>query len=291
MEKVPDNFLGISKEYSDYTRARFAVLPVPYEATTSYGQGTKKGPAAIIGASHAVEYFDEELDAETFRQFGIATLKPVAFGKLWHEPAMKKITQAAGKIIDDGKCPVGLGGEHTLSFGLVKAFIDRIGDDFSVLQIDAHSDLRESYEGSVWSHASVMKRIWDLNKNIVQVGIRAQSVEERKLIKDHRINTFYAKDIVGRQGWIEEVVNKLKSKVYITIDCDGLDPSVIPATGTPEPGGLLWYETVNLMRTVCRSKNVIGFDVVELAPVRSSHHSEDTLAKLIYKIMGYIAYR
>ncbi len=291
MEKVPDNFLGIEKPFSDYQNARFAVIPVPYEATTSYGQGTKNGPAAIIRASHAVEYFDEELDAETFRRFGIATMKPVAFGGLRHEEAMKKITGIAGKVIDDGKCPVGLGGEHTLTFGLVKAFIERFGDDFSVLQIDAHSDLRESYEGSVWSHASVMKRIWDMNRNIVQVGIRAQCLDERKLIVKHKINTFYAKDICGKKGWIEKVVQRLKKKVYITIDCDGIDPSVIPATGTPEPGGLSWFETVGLMREVCRKKQVIGFDVVELAPVKTSHHSEDSLAKLIYKMMGYIAYR
>ncbi len=291
MEKVPDNFLGIENKFSDYKQARFAVLPIPYEATTSYGQGTRNGPAAIIRASHAVEYFDEDIDAETFRQFGIATLKPVSFGKLRHEKAMKKIADAAGKIIDDGKCPVGLGGEHTVTYGLVKAFMDRTGDDFSVLQIDAHSDLRESYEGTVWSHASVMKRIWDMNKNIVQIGIRAQSADERALIRNHQIDTFYAKDIAGRKGWIDDVLKKLKHRVYITIDCDGFDPSVIPATGTPEPGGLQWYETVDLMRAVCRQKSVIGFDVVELAPVRTSHHSEDSLAKLIYKMMGYIAYR
>lgn len=291
MEKVPDNFLGIEKPFSDYDNARFAALPVPYEATTSYGKGTSKGPRALIRASQAVETYDEELDAETYRSFGIATLPPVKFGKLKHEKAMQRITDRIARLLNDGKCPVALGGEHTITYGIFRAFQHHYQGDFSVLQIDAHSDLRETYEGSPWSHACVMKRIWDIHKDIVQVGIRAQSADERRLIVENNIRTYYAKDICGRQGWIERVVSDLKEKVYITIDCDGLDPSVIPATGTPEPGGLSWFETIHLMHAVCTQRQVIGFDVVELAPVRSSHHSEDTLAKLIYKMMGYIAYR
>ncbi len=287
MEKVPNNFLGIEKKYSNYRDAKIAVLPVPYEATTSYGKGTKNGPAAIIKASRTVEYYDEELDRDSFYDFGIATLKPIAFKNLTGAKAMNVIEQAVGKLLDDGKFPVCLGGEHTISSPIVKAFHRRLGNTFTVLQLDAHSDLRDTYEGTKFSHACVMRRIWEFNKSIVQVGIRAQCIEERRHIVDHRIDTYYAKDIHARAGWIEDVVGKLKDRVYITIDCDGFDPGILPATGTPEPGGLQWYETVELLRKVAESKKIIGFDVVELAPVKPWHHSDFTLAKLTYKLMGY----
>lgn len=287
MSHIPNNFLGLEKSYSDYRTARVAVLPLPYEATTSYGKGTRLGPAAIIRASQTVEMYDEELDEETFRRFGIATLPPVKFGNKRGAAAMDLIATRVRQILKDGKMPVCLGGEHTVSYGIVKAFTEREGD-FSVLQIDAHSDLRDSYEGTPWSHASVMKRIWEINPHIVQTAIRAQCREERAFIVKNRIHTFYDKDIHESADWIGRVLAALKERVYITVDCDGIDPAIIPATGTPEPGGLTWRETVALMRNVCREKTVIGFDVVELAPNKETHHSQDFLAKLAYKMMGYI---
>lgn len=286
MANVPNNFLGIEKQYSDYKTSKIAVLPIPYEATTSYGHGTKLGPNAIIKASQIVEYYDEELDQESFRKFGIVTLKPVNFGKKKGASAMALIEKAVDQILDHEKFPVCLGGEHTISSPIVKSFYKKLGDNFSVLQIDAHSDLRDSYEGSPWSHACVMRRIWEFNKNIVQVGIRAQCSEERELIVNNRIDTFYAKDLQAA-GWMERAISKLKDNVYVTIDCDGLDPSIIPATGTPEPGGLFWYESVKFLRQVFEQRKVIGFDVVELAPVKQFSHSDFTLAKLTYKLMGY----
>lgn len=290
MSKTPDNFLGIEKKLSEYKTAKFAVLPIPYEATTSYGQGTRKGPEAIIKASQMVEFYDEELDRDSVYDFGITTLKPITFGKNKGEKAMKQIQQAVGKILDDQKMPVCLGGEHTVTSPIVRAFHDRLGDDFSVLQIDAHSDLRETYHDTPWSHACVMKRIWDFNKNIVQIGIRAQCIEERKLIQQNNIQTFYAKDIVGSgDEWMLEAIHALKEKVYITIDCDGLDPSIIPATGTPEPGGLEWYPTMAFLRKVCERRTVIGFDIVELAPHKQFPFSDYALAKMAYKLMGYVS--
>ncbi len=159
------------------------------------------------------------------------------------------------------------------------------------MQIDAHSDLREIYHGTPYNHACVMKRIWGFNKNIVQIGIRAQCIEERQLIVDNNIHTFYAKDIVGREEWMDQALAVLKGKVYITVDCDGFDPSIIPATGTPEPGGLEWYPTMKFLRRVCESREIVGFDVVELAPNKQFPFSDYALAKLTYKLMGYIAGR
>lgn len=287
MSAVPNNFLGIEPSLSKYASARIAVLPIPYEATTSYGKGTRRGPAAIIKASQTVEFYDEELDRESVQSIGIATLKPIVFGRKKGSAAMELIRKAVGRIIDDGKFPVGLGGEHTITSPIVRAFHDRLGDDFSVLQIDAHSDLRDTYEGSPWSHACVMRRIYEFNRNIVQVGIRAQCTEERELIVRERIHTFYAKDIHRDPAWSGRALDHLKQKVFVTIDCDGFDPSIIPSTGTPEPGGLMWYETIDFLRRVFREREVIGFDIVELAPLRGLHHSDFTLAKLAYKLMGY----
>ena len=291
VEKVPNNFLGIEKKYCDYAAAKVAVLPIPYEATTSYGKGTRRGPAAIIAASQLVEFYDEELDRDSIYEFGVATLKPVPFKSLKGLKALKMIETSVGKILDDHKFPVCLGGEHTVTAPIVKAFHTRLGDDFSVLQLDAHSDLRETYGGTPHSHACVMKRIWDFNRNIVQIGIRAQCIEERKLIVQNQIQTFYAKDMHDNSRWMDEAIGKLKEKVYITIDCDGLDPSIIPATGTPEPGGLGWFQTLEFLRKVCATKKIIGFDIVELAPTKASPISDYNLAKLAYRLMGFIFVR
>ena len=288
MQKVPNNFLGLEKKYCDYATANIAILPLPYEATTSYGKGTKKGPAAIVAASQLVEFYDEELDRDSIQNFGVATLKPLVFKSHKGTQALNLIEKSVGKILDDGKIPVCFGGEHTVTSPITKAFHTRMGDDFSVLQLDAHSDLRETYGGTPYSHACVMKRIWDFNKNIVQIGIRAQCMEERQLIVQQAINTFYAKDLHHDAQWMDKAISKLKNKVYITIDCDGFDPSIIPATGTPEPGGLGWFETLEFLRKVCEQKTVIGFDIVELAPVKASPISDYNLAKLAYRLMGYM---
>jgi len=282
-----NNFLGIDAVHANYDRAKVAILPVPYEATTSYGHGTRQGPQAIIKASRMVEYYDEELDRETVPDFGIATLKPVVFNRKTGSAAMKIIQQRVAEILRDGKFPVCLGGEHTISSPIVKAIQDHGGDDFSILQIDAHSDLRETYEGSPWSHACVMKRIYDFNRNIVQVGIRAQCTEERDFIKANHIATFYAKDLHGDPTWKDRALGCLKKRVYVTIDCDGLDPTVIPATGTPEPGGLTWFDTLHFLRRVFQSRTVLGFDVVELAPIKGMHYVDYALAKLVYRLLGY----
>lgn len=286
------NFLAIGKEHSSFASSRIAVVSAPYEHTVSYGGGTRRGPRGILAASHYVELYDEELDRELCNEVGIATLAELAFGKKVHEKALSVIRNAVEELLSLGKFVVTLGGEHTISLPLITAHIARYRD-MSVLQIDAHSDLRHSYMGSRYNHACVMARVAEIvdPRRIVQVGIRAQSIEEARFIDQKGIHTFYAHELrngsTSAAGWQREAVNMLTDDVYITFDVDGLDPSIMPSTGTPEPNGLLWAETTALLRMVGTQKRIVGFDVVELAPMRGVPHADLTAAKLTYKIMNY----
>ena len=291
MNSLPSdkNFLGIEDPaHYLYANSRFIIQPVPYEHTSSYHGGSAKGPEAIIQASQYVEYYDEELQCEPFRKVGIATIDPIDFNDSVDSDAMDLIASNTGKIINDGKFVFSLGAEHTVTFGLVKAHQSRY-KNLSVLQIDAHSDLRNSYQGNKWSHASVMARVNELDLKISQVGIRAQCREEAELINaSTNINTVYSYQLRNDQSWQKEAIDHLSENVYITIDADGFDPSVIPHVGTPEPDGLLWNETLELLKNVIKTKNVVGVDIVEVAPVDDYTLSEYTLAKLAYKIIGFI---
>lgn len=285
------NFLGISDQEADYKNSTFAILPVPYERTVSYGKGTCLGPGAILKASTQVELYDEQLDRETYKTAGISTLAPIDFDLDQPEKeSLLLIENAVHSILSDRKIPVVLGGEHSITAPVVRA-IARHQKRFSVLQIDAHSDLRDSYEGNPNSHASVMRRVYEITPEIVQVGIRSQCLEERNFIVDNEINTFYVKDIRNLPDWIDRVVNSLEDQVYITLDCDGLDPSVIPSTGTPEPDGLQWRETMLLLAEVARRKKILGFDVVELSPSESVTYPDFTLARTIYRLIGFMTPR
>lgn len=278
-----NNFLGIDKEYSRYDSSKIVIIPVPYENTTSYMPGAKFGAGAIIEASTYVELYDEELEAEVYRQ-GIHTMPPV---KILNraEDDFDTISECFTHVLLDGKFPVGLGGEHSISFPIYRAFHKQY-NNISVLQLDAHSDLRESYEGSVYSHAAVMRRIYELNKSIVQVGVRSQCVEEAQFVKKEKINAFYA-HALHRNGFTDSIIDKLNDNVYITIDVDFFDPALMPSTGTPEPGGFLWYETLDFLKRVFKRKNVVGFDVVELCPQKGLVHPDFMTAKLIYKLLGF----
>ena len=250
--------------------------------------GSAKGPEAIIKASQFVEFYDEELDVETLNKTGIATLPPIDFTGKFDAAAVELIEQHTDKLLSDGKFVVSLGAEHTVTYGFVKAFAKRY-KDLTVLQIDAHSDLRYSYHDNIYSHASVMHRIHDMGLNICQAGIRAQCIEEAELIKrSDRIHTAYAHQIRTNPLWIKELLACMTENVYITIDADGFDPSFMPAVGTAEPNGLFWNETLDLLRTVCNERNVVGFDVVECAPMEGTILTEYTLAKLTYRLIGYI---
>ena len=283
------NFLGIEKEYSAYENSKIVIYSAPLENTVSYGSGTKNGPKEILKASQYVEFYDEEMKRELCFEKGIATLPIKSFDKLKSKTAIARIEKDVSHLISDDKFVVMLGGEHTVTLGSVLAHHKKY-DDLSILQIDAHSDLRESYEESKYSHASVMRRVYEVNQNIVQVGIRAQCKEEAVFIKSSEIQTFYARDIQSEKSnvkWQNRVVDALTENVYITFDIDGLDPSIVPATGTPEPGGLFWDETLDLIKLVGKKKNIVGFDVVELAPTKFHASSNYTAAKLVYKILNY----
>ncbi len=286
---IKQNFLAIDKKYSNYKDSQIVVVSAPLEKTVSYGKGTARGPKEILNASHYVEFFDEELNRELCFEIGICTLPELKLSKLPISKSIEKIYKEVGKHIDAGKFVVTLGGEHSLSIAPIKAHHERF-ENLSILQIDAHSDLRESYEGSKYSHASVMARVAEFNTKIVQVGIRAQSKEEFDFRKKNNIRTFYSREIkLGMYGdnWQELVSRSLTDNVYITFDVDGFDPSFLTATGTPEPGGLFWDETMNLLKIIGLDKNIVGLDVVELAPSKSHTSSSFVAAKLVYKMLNY----
>lgn len=286
---IKKNFLAIEDKYSSYENSKIAILSAPFEKTVSYGKGTADGPKEIIKASHYVEFYDEELDRELVFEKGIATLPELKFKDMSTKKGINKIYKNVKELIADEKFVVTLGGEHSLSSAPVKAHFEAY-ENLSVLQIDAHSDFRDTYNGSKYSHASVMARVAEFTKDIVQFGIRAQCIEESKFIKENGIKTYYMRDIrTGKHGedWQQKVIDDLKENVYVTFDVDGLDPSVINATGTPEPGGLLWDETMNLFRKIGEMKNIVGFDVVELAPSKYHESSSFVTAKLVYKLLNY----
>ena len=290
MRTLPNDkaFLNIPEPaLCSYEKSRFVIQQVPYEHTSSYLEGSAKGPAAIISASHYVEFYDEELGIETYKKCGIATLEPIDFNGKIDEEAVSLIEMETDKLIRDGKFVASIGAEHTVTNGFVRAYKKKY-PGIGVLQIDAHSDLRESYNDNIYSHAAVMKRVFDMGVPLVQVGIRAQCKEEADLIRSsERINTFYIHEIRKNPNWMQQAMDSLPEYVYLTIDADGFDPSVIPAVGTAEPNGLFWTETLEFLRQVFNNKKVVGFDIVECAPAEGTILSEYTLAKLLYRLIGY----
>lgn len=276
------NFGGIPPEFCNYDKSAIVILPVPFDATSTWIKGADRGPDAILEASANMELYDIETDSQVYLK-GIFTAEPIL------EPSSPeiladKVREQVLKYLDDGKFVVTLGGEHSVTIGVAQAFAERF-KGLSVLQIDAHTDLRPEYEGSRFNHACVMSRVRELCP-IVQVGIRSMDIIEKPFISPDRI--FYAKDIVGAHGfWIDNVLNKLTDKVYVTIDLDGFDPSILPATGTPEPGGLAYYDVLRLLRTLIQRKQLIGFDVVELCPIDGNKASDFLATKLIYQLLSY----
>lgn len=282
---LPFNFLGID-ENSSFDEARVVILPFPYDSTTSYRAGTREGPLAIINASRQVELYDMEFETEIYRHVGIHTFNEILPNMAGPKEQVEIVKDVVDSVIKENKFPVLLGGEHSLSLGAVQAIKNKFRS-VSVLQFDAHTDLREEYEGSRYSHACVMKRILDEDVNIVQVGVRNSSVEEAKLIKERDIYSVSARQYIYGYYGIEDIVDALSDTVYITIDMDVFDPSQVPAVGTPEPGGLGWYQILDIIDEVTHHKKVVGFDVVELAPIPGNPASDFFTAKLIYKLIGY----
>jgi len=285
---LPMNFGGISELiHSDFDSSEILVLPVSYEGTVSYGTGTGKGAAAIIDASRNLELYDEETDTEVFK-LGINTLADFA-PRETPEQMMNDLYEHSKNLLKTHKFLCTIGGEHSISAPIIQAHSEKF-HNLSVLQIDAHADLRDEYDGTKHSHASVMARVVkDLRIPSVQIGIRSISADEMRSLADGLpTKLFWAKDIVRNSEWIEPAVNSLSENVYLTIDIDGLDPSIMPTTGTPEPGGLDWYEVLELIKTVTEKKRIVGMDLVEFSHVEGQSAPAFLCAKLIYKVLSYI---
>jgi agmatinase len=289
--ELPRNFLGLEGEQGSWDAADVVVLPIPYESTVSYQGGTKLGPAAIIEASRYIELYDQELDAEPGPEAGVCTLPALHLTSAGPEAAVAELRRAYDAILEAAgdRLVIGLGGEHSISSAPVLAHAARLpeGERLSVLQLDAHGDLRLEYEGSPYSHAAVMARCID-HVELVQVGIRAITAEERQLIRERdSITTIFADEMWRDDAWIDRAMAALGDTVFITFDVDYFDPSLMPATGTPEPGGPAWYPTMQLLRRVFTEKKVVGVDVVELAPIGGNAAPDFVAAKLVYKMVGY----
>lgn len=302
------NFMHLDDEFSGFARSRVVVVPVPYDLSTTYRPGTREGPAAIIDASRNLELYDVELRRSPYR-VGIHTLPPVEIVAGNAAGMVERTEHVTAELLRQGKFVVTLGGDHSVSIGVIRAFAKRY-PQLRVLQLDAHTDLRDEYEGSRLSGATVMRRVLDMVARTAAVGIRSVSAEEAQLIAERNLAVWLASEIHarasgGEREWIAEVVRSLgnagaagsrespadvrgetRADVYVTIDVDAFDPSLVPGTGTPEPGGLGWYDVVDLLAAVSQEHRVVGFDVVELSPLLEGHVSPVVAAKIAYKLIG-----
>ncbi len=271
----------LPKQFTSFDSSKVVIVPVPYDGTSTWMKGADKGPQALLEASANMEVYDVETDSEVHK-IGIHTL-PAITEKSSPEAMVDAVYEKIKELLKKKKFPIVIGGEHSVSIGAIKAVADQF-NDLTILQFDAHADLRDEYEGSKNNHACVMARAKELLP-IVQVGIRSMSVEEREDVQPERI--FYASSIHEHKTWMYELLNKLTRNVYITIDLDVLDPSIMPSTGTPEPGGLLWYQLLEILKIVSEKVNIVGFDVVELRPLKENKSGDFLASKLIYTLLTY----
>ncbi len=281
---TPGQFGGTLPTKSDFVQSRVVILPIPFDRTTSYVPGTRMGPHEILVASSHMELWDEETGTD-IHGVGIYTLPEMEFPFATMEQVMDEIRRVAAGIVDRDKFLFVLGGEHSITPPVVSAFAGR-HPGLSVLQIDAHADLRASFMGTPHNHACAMRRTLEYAR-LTQVGVRSLSPEEATAIPSLDTTVFYDYNMRQDPAWIDRVVESLGEKVYITIDCDGLDPAIMPAVGTPEPGGLGWYEALALLRRVIEARDVVGCDIVELCPMPGNVSPNFLCAKLIYKILTY----
>ena len=277
-------FLASEIEQTPIEQSAFSVLPVPYEKTVSYSGGTAKGPLTILEASEQLETWDGKSNPSAL---GIHTCDVVDC-TVEPDQVIENIANAVTKILKAGSMPVVLGGEHTVTYGVIKGYLDAGITDFGVVQIDAHADLRDAYEGDKLSHASVMKRLVDLDIPLYQLGIRAFCEEEIATREKHGVYFQDADELVPNNIQSITLPESFPKNVFFTVDIDGIDPSVFPSTGTPVPGGLSWYQTLNLFESVAKQRNIIGFDIMEYAPIEGFHAYDFSAALLTYKLMGIV---
>lgn len=273
--------MGLHKEFSDYSKSKIAILPIPFDKTCSWMKGAAKGPEAIIDASLHLEYYDIETGSEIYEK-GIFTDEPVIADT--SETMIKKAYERTKRLLADGKFVVMLGGEHSVSIGPIRAHAERFAG-MSVLHLDAHSDRRDEYNGSEYSHACVIAHAKKSVRKVVSVGIRSIDSSEFDSLQQDKV--FYAHEIHGRDDWINKTACSLSDNVYVTIDLDVFENGIMPSTGTPEPGGLGWYEVLRLLRRVAETKNIVGFDVVELSPSPSNRAPDFLAAKLVQTLLSY----
>jgi len=278
----PGRYGCIPEEFCQYKEASIAILPIPYDGTSTWLKGSDRGPQALLDASSNMELYDIETDSEVFRR-GIVTIDPVLCPDD-PEAMVAVVHDHAKSIVNDGKFIGGIGGEHTISIGLIRAVAEKF-PDLSVLQLDAHADTRDKYEGSRYNHACVMSRIAEICP-YVQAGIR--SMDSSELERLNRNRTFFAHEILNSPDVTHNILKALTQNVYITIDLDVFDPSIMPSTGTPEPGGLDWYTLIKLIELVVREKNVVGMDVTELLPNPANRSPDFMAAKLVYRVLSMI---
>jgi agmatinase len=279
-------FAGLEPPYSDLQKAKAVILPVPYDSTSEWRSGSRQGPQAIIDASEYLELYDLELDREIYKA-GICTLPRVEPLLGSPQDMIDRVYQIARGLVQNGKFVVLLGGEHSISLGAVRAFKEAF-PSLSVLQLDAHADLRNEYLGTKYGQACVMRRIFEVCP-ICQVGVRSLSWEERQFSTEKQLSTLYMSDLASNSASIDRITESLSQDVYITIDVDVLDPSIMPAVGTPEPDGMSWRQILAIVESVTRHRHVVGFDVMEFCPAEGSSSCAYLLAKLAYKVIGYAA--
>jgi agmatinase len=274
-------YAGIDEQYSKLVNANTVIIPVPYDGTSTWQKGADKGPEAFLEASENMELYDIETDSEPYKT-GVYLADPVTENES-PEKMVEAVYDTVKEFLKKERFVTLIGGEHSVSIGSIRAFNEKY-DDLTVLQLDAHADLRKEYEGSTCNHACALYEANE-NTNLIQVGIRSMDVSETRVMNQD--NVFFAHDMVNDDYWDDAAIELMTDNVYITIDLDAFDPSILPSTGTPEPGGLLWYETLAFLRKVFEQKNVVGFDIVELCPNENEKSSDFLTAKLFYKLLSY----
>ncbi|WP_159947649.1 agmatinase [Polaribacter septentrionalilitoris] len=274
-------YAGIPQEFGNLSTSKIVIIPVPYDGTSTWQKGADKGPKAFLDASENMELYDIETDSEVYKQ-GVFLTEPVTENSS-PEAMIDAVHQETKKYINRNKFVTVFGGEHSVSIGTIRAF-NECFNDLTVLHIDAHADLRKEYEGSKCNHACA---VFEANQstNLVQVGIRSMDISEKREMNLDKV--FFAHDMALNEDWMDDVIDQLSTNVFITFDLDALDPSIFPSTGTPEPGGLFYYETLEFLKRVFDEKNVVGFDMVELCPIENDKSSDFLAAKIFYKMLSY----
>lgn len=279
--KLSRTFAGIPESYAKLGQSKIVLIPVPYDGTSTWQKGADKGPEAFLVASENMELYDIETDSEVYKE-GVYLAESITENTS-PEAVVNKVHETTKKYIKKNKFVTLFGGEHSISIGTIRAF-NECFDNLTVLQIDAHADLRSEYEGSPYNHACA---VYEANEttNLVQVGIRSMDVSEKSVMNLDKV--FFAHDMAVNEFWMDDVINELTENVFITFDLDAMDSSLFPSTGTPEPGGLFYYETLEFLKKVFQEKNVVGFDMVELCPNEHDKTSDFLAAKLYYKMLSY----